>query len=493
VNNRRVLIISYLFPPIGGIGVQRPLKFTRYLREYGWEPVVLTTDEAYSVQNDPSLLAEIPAGVKVVRCEDPLSRATRKLVSSTTSSAVSKTSGASTTSSAVSEISSEAAQGGRETSVPSVTSGGWRKRLKQVLSHLKNALLVPDESVLWALRATRHGKQLVDESRFAGTQPIDCIYTTSGPHSTHLVGWLLKRGTRVKWVADFRDPWTQNMHFNHSGVRKAVEEWMERRVFADADAVITVTAGFADLFRRKYPKYAHKLQVIRNGVDPDDFPRIAQPKRTERFTLFYGGILYPKRSPAALFQALNTAIRYGKLSPDQIRVQFAGVFDYPGHTENRNLCRELGLESVVEVLGYLPHRDVLQRIQEVDALLLIGERTGQENPYVAGKLYEYLHVQKPILALLEDGEAARLIRADRAGDVVDPSDVAGIMQALLGFVDAHAKKQRHVQAEPQGDIVRSNQYTRQTQTAELARLMNQLVSSPRPNSSRHLNENATWI
>ncbi|OFW75383.1 MAG: hypothetical protein A2201_12745 [Alicyclobacillus sp. RIFOXYA1_FULL_53_8] len=293
-------------------------------------------------------------------------------------------------------------------------------------------------------------------------------------------------------MADFRDPWTQNMHFSHSGVRKAVEEWMERRVFADADAVITVTDGFADLFRRKYPKYAHKLQVIRNGVDPDDFPLVVQPKRTERFTLFYGGILYPRRSPAALFQALNTALRYGKLSPDQIRVQFAVVFDYPGHTENRDLCRELGLESVVEVLGYLPHRDVLRRIQEVDALLLIGERTGQENPYVAGKLYEYLHVQKPILALLEDGEAARLIQTDRAGDVVDPTDVAGITQALLRLVDAHAKKQRHVQADPTSGIVRSNKYTRQTQTAELARLMNQLTSSPRPNSSRHLNENATW-
>lgn len=465
MNERKALVVAYAFPPVGGIAVQRPLKFTRYLSLSGWQPTVLTTGNAYSATMDPSLLQEIPTGVHVERVPDPvaslLSRAAMTLPAGggTTSSTTVEPSGTTSKSANV------------RTAKPS-----FKSRLKTLLKSWKDALFVPDESVLWAIRAGVAGCRVVRE------QGIDCVYTTSGPHSTHIAGWMIQHFTGIQWIADFRDPWTDNMHYQRSGWQRSFELWLERRVFRHADSVVTVTEGFKALFQSKYPEYKGKIEVIRNGVDPDDFPVVARaPSPEERsdkpFTFFYAGILYPKRSPAPFLQALHKVLQSGWLTENDVQADFAGVFDYPGQSENRELVDRLGLQSVVNALGYLPRERALDRMMTADGLLLIGENVPESKLYVPGKLYEYLYAQRPILAILEQGEAARLITAAQAGTVFDATDVDGMAREVVRLVQDHRSKQAFLP-----NLAEVTRHTRRSQTEQLAQLMERLVGNPQNHS-----------
>lgn len=476
---KQVLMVAYLFPPIGGDAVQRPLKFARYLRDYGWEPIVLTTQDAAVDYSDPALLEQLPEDLEVIRRKDPIARVTRPRL---------RNWGVAATSAREENVSPQV------NPRPSIGET-W---FKSLLRNIRKNLLIPDESLLWSLRAVVTGKRTIDQRRFK-ERPIDCVYTVSGPHSTHLVGLLLKRWTRVKWVADLGSPWTQDLAFSHTGLRARIEEWLECQVLTHADAVVTVTEGFAGLLRAKYPKHVEKLRVILNGVDVSDFPAAAPRKPTERLKLVYGGSLQSKHSPAALFQALNAGLRYGKIKPNQISLQFAGVLDPPGEMANHHLVGELNLHAVVEVLGNQTHSQVLQKLQEADAFLLIGSRTGVDNPYVEDNLYRYLCFDKPVLALLEQGEAARLLQEADTGTLVNPGDMGAILTALLTLLEEHQRRLQGaivtrgprrsetvglVQGRDQGLASRSHlvhvDYTRQGQTSQLARVLQNVTQNLAP-------------
>ena len=435
-----VLIVSYLFPPVGGIGVQRPLKFTRYLGQFDWHVSVLTTDGVYSATMDHKLVNEIPQTVNVFRINDPVSRWIGRFINSNKDKSVAK-------------------------STPTTASPTFKKRLGQWLKVAKDALLIPDESVLWAIQAAFTGSMLVRKHKIA------CVYTTSGPNSTHLAGMLIQRWTGAKWVADFRDPWIDNMHFQRTGLRKELEARLENQVFRKADAVITVTNSFRDLFAAKYPNYQSKISVIRNGVDPHDYPLDPSPaSRSGPFTIFYAGILYPERSPAAFFEALSNLLQSGLIPATNIRVQFAGVFDYPGKNDHQKLLELHHLQKNVELLGYLSHNQVIKAMNEAHALLLIGEGQAQSAMYIPGKLYEYLYTQRPILALMQDGEGANIIRLANSGIVVPPKNTVQIAEAIHQMYQSFLD---HIPFTPNEAIIR--QFSRIEQTNELAALLNNLV------------------
>lgn len=462
--NNKVLIVAYAFPPVGGIAAQRPLKFVRYLRDYGWDPIVLTTKDAYSATMDASLLDEIPEGVEVIRVRDPLSSLVGKIVGTGD--------GSTSSDSAIDSTRTRSRQSALKTT------------LKTSLKKWKARLLVPDDQVLWAIQAAKVGRQV------ALSRNIQCVYTTSGPHSTQLVGWWIRRTTNVKWVADFRDPWVDNLHFEHSGRRKDLERGMEKAVFKRADHVITVTGRFQHLFHNQYPAARTKISVIRNGVDPADFLQPVSERteqtRSEVFRFFYAGILYQRRSPHRFFQALSLLLQRQVVHPSQIRVEFAGVFDYPGHTENADLVRTLKLENVVTDLGYLPRSRVLERMQASDALLLIGETGQKATQYVPGKLYEYLFAERPVLAMVEEGESAEILRTTRTGIVVSPHDVTAIASAIQDLVQ---KRNGVAGFDPQWPII--SQYSRVTQTEELAKLLNRVVNPMQSVSNHLLFQNST--
>ncbi|WP_206918352.1 glycosyltransferase family 4 protein [Alicyclobacillus suci] len=443
-SEKRVLIVAYLFPPIGGIGVQRALKFAKYLGDHGWKPIVLTTSEAVSATMDEALMAEIPDDVEVVRVRDPIAKWMRRMMPRTQASHATTSDGA-------------------------TMATGRTSRLKRWLKRLKDKVLMPDEQVVWALRAALVGTHLIRQRNIA------CIFTTSSPVSAHLTGWLLKRWTRVPWIADFRDPWTDNMHFYGSGRRARLEGRMERWVMRDASAITTVTDGFALRFSQKYPYLSDKLTVIRNGVDPADFGPIQAAPSPGVFTMLYAGILYPKRSPEVFLKAVSQAIRSGRIHPDQIRIEFAGVFDYPGKASNRDLVERLHLDKVVRVLGYLSHDAVARRMANAHCLLLIGDQDSTASMYIPGKLYEYLYTRRPIFALLHQGEASSLIEHYQAGVVVSPQNVRDVEDALVDMV-AHFRTYGPISGNQPLPVA----LTRPFQAGQLADVMEELTRAAHP-------------
>ncbi|WP_067849148.1 glycosyltransferase family 4 protein [Alicyclobacillus mali (ex Roth et al. 2021)] len=440
MKRRHALIICHDFPPVGGIAVQRPLKFAKYLGEFGWKVTVLTADHVYSATPDPSLLDEIPEDVQIVRVTDVVSKQ------------LARWSGR-----MVGDGSAPAQQPSAQARRPL-----WKRLAWSAWKWAQAHALIPDESVAWAMLAGFAARRIVRQ------RVVDCIYTTSGPQSTQLAGLIASAFARTPWIADFRDPWTDNLHFHHRGWRAALERRLERTVFARASAIVTVTDGFWRLFAAKYPHRALDIHVIRNGVDEADFPPAPARRKGEEepFTFFYGGILYPGRSADALFQAVHRLLQNGHITPQRLRIQFAGVLDYPGHHHHARLIRELGLEAVIEPLGYLPRREALARMLAADATLLIGDQSAQAKDYVPGKLYEYLYAGRPILAMLREGEAADLVRREQAGIVVPPDHPDAIAQAMLHLMEKPVTERR----------TWNPAYSRRAQAQQLARLMDDVLA-----------------
>lgn len=452
---KSVLVIAYYFPPIGGGGVPRALKMAKYLGQFGWSVHVLTVDPAYHATLDPSLLEQIPKDVHIHRAKE-FSLFPRR--------------GANQTGQAASSAGTPAVQ-----QSPSAAARVKRK-LVSVLKKLKPYLLIPDDQILWYPNALKLGRELLRGEK------VDVIFSTSGPVTNHLIASKLAEQFGCKWVADFRDPWTQNM--NQSGIawRERLEEKMEERVMAKADAITTVTARFAENFRQKHGFRIKRMELIYNGFDRADFADLT-PAHTApgKFHAVYAGILYQKRNPRLLLRAIKELIDEGMLDRHDLLLSFAGVFDYPGYSENRDCVEELGLQDIVKVLGNLPHKEALGMMKGADALLLIGDVSSDAGAYIPGKLYEYMGIGKPILALNKAGEATQIIEQFDLGQVADPEDKDAMKTAYLRLYRAWKERAEAPQAgaaaahRPDDFAERVKPYERREQAGQLAELMDQLV------------------
>ena len=402
MREKNVLIIAYLFPPIGGGGVQRALKMAKYLGRHGCNVSVLTVDNPRHVSLDHSLLEEVPQDVQIFRASE------WKVPGMAGAQPVSKSN----------TVSSE--------TVKSSVVQRLIKTAKPMLKKTKEMVLIPDDQVLWYSNAVKLGEKIIFE------QQIDVIFSTSGPYTNHLVAKRLKKKTGVKWVADFRDPWTQNMHRPSSKLRLKLEEKMERTVIEQSDLLMTVTASFANNFKEKYGQSIKHLEVIHNGFDPEDYEQLENQKlHPEKWTFVYTGIFYQQRNPRLFIEAVAELIKEGSIDKSKISLQFAGVFDYPGYTENQDAVKKHGLQDVVQILGNLAHKQALALLAGADQLLLIGDVTEDSGAYIPGKLFEYMAVRKPIFALTVEGESARIIRDQGLGRVIAPFDKDEIKKELL--------------------------------------------------------------
>lgn len=446
----KVLLVSYHFPPIAGGGVPRPLKMTKYLPQFGWTPVVLTVEPEYHVSLDTSLLGQVPEGVAIYRAKEwnPYQRLNRLR-------------------------SNEGGAAKRDSeNRPHKPSASARVKASifQLLKKAKNAFLIPDDQRFWVSRAVRLGLKAIRE------QQVDIIFSTSGPYSSHLVARKLAKKTGLPWIADFRDPWTQNMHRSGIAWREWIEEKMERSVMEGATAITTVTQSFATNFLYKYPRI-RRMEVIHNGYDPADFLDIAANKATDRLVFAYTGIFYQERNPRLFLQAISELIATGQLHKEEILLRFAGVFDYPGYSDNHDAVQRFGLEDLVEVLGFLPHRQSLSLLKGADVLLLINDTAPGSEAYIPGKLYEYLAVERPILAFSLAGEASAIIERFHLGKVVPPTDLILLKEAIMEFVQAWREDRLTEQFSFVNDAESLFQYQRDTQAKQLAQLMNELTHS----------------
>lgn len=399
--DRHVLALSYYFPPAGGPGVQRILKFVKYFPSHGWRPVVLTVRQGAYPAHDPSLKDDVPPAAVVHRTPslDPHWFYARLAGRSDD------------------EVDVGSVEGEEE---------GW---VQTIARWIRANLFLPDARVGWVPFAVWRGLRLIEE------HPVDAILTTGPPHSTHLAGAALQAWTGVPWVADFRDPWTDINYYDelpHTPPARRLDAALERLVIRRARAVTTVSPTWRDLLAGKTgSKSRTSVSVVQNGFDTDDLPPGPSAPATDAFELTHVGSLYASRNPMGLWRALRQLRAEDAISA--LRLKLVGTVD----PNVRQGLQAHGLMDVTEIVPYVPHEEAVGYMRRAGLLMLSIEDFPQDTGMMTGKIYEYLAAGRPVVGVgPSDGDAATLLRTTEGGELFGRDDVSGLAQFIRAHYDA---------------------------------------------------------
>jgi len=417
---KTVLIITYFFPPYAGGGVYRILKFVKYLPLFGWEPVVLAPKpKGYYWAFDKSLLGELPKGLSIHKT-----------------------------------FAFE----------PFYLDQGLNALGLNRLSKALGSLFLPDDKVGWIPWA------LSQALRVMRNHPIDLIFTSSPPHSVHLIGYLLKRLTRKKWVADFRDHWTLAPSYSPvSSIRRRIQKGMEAAVLKSCDRAVLVNDGNRKEVLEAFHVPKERTVTITNGYDPEDFDHTQSEQRGEdRFVITYAGSFYGDRTPEYLLRSIRLLLERVPHLESHLRVNINGVME----ERFRDLFNDSRLGSVVKINGFVPHDQLIRQLVSSDLLLHLIPIGKEYRSVGTGKIYEYLATGKPILGLVFDGIAADILAKSGLGMTVQPTDVEKIADALHGLYLRH--REGKLSVNPNWEFIR--QFDRRNLTRKLARAFDTLAA-----------------
>lgn len=393
---KKVLIISYYFPPAGGSAVQRVLKFVKYLPQFGWQPIVLTARGRDYHLTDESLCSDIPEGTRVVRTPAPDPYRWYGKMEQGKGSA---------------DLAAIAADVNKKTSL-----------LKRFSIFIRASFFIPDARIGWLPFALIKGFKLIRQEK------IDLIFTTSPPFTTTLVGGILKWLSKKPWVSDYRDPWTQAyFYFPRPWLSKKWEEFLEKRTLQQADRVISINQRILDGLKSKYASWdKNKSSVLPNGFDAEDFEGLT-PKKNDKFTITYTGTINTKMHPAPLLEAVKQLCSLHPEIKENLQLHFIGRIS----VDMRPMFETDMISDVVKITSHLPHDQCLHHMINADLLLLLIPDTPNSELIMTGKLFEYLRAGVPILCLADEGDAADLIRNTGTGFTVSARDPEKVRQLLL--------------------------------------------------------------
>jgi Glycosyltransferase Family 4 len=435
----RALMLAYYYPPLGGAGVQRSLKFSKYLPEFAVVPSLISADSSAYTQ-DASLLAEVPAGIDVLRLpHTPL----------------------------LAKVVALAQRYGRRRAVPgagaaiaastpapgsTTRSTHWRDQLLQGIGTLQ----YPDDKAAWSNQAERSARSLVQR------QPFDLIFSSSPPVSAHRAAMRVAQQARLPWVADLRDLWTDNPDYIAPAWRRVLDRRLESRLLGAASGIVTVSEHMAQaLARRAGPQVP--VVSIPNGYDEADFAgATARAREPGTFCIVHAGTLYGQRSPQSFLQGVERLFERDATARARLRIRFVG--NVGSRFEPLLIAFEARHPGTLERTGYVEHRRALAEILAADALLLvIGGDPASAAGVMTGKLFEYLRSARPILLLgAPEGEAAQLVRSVGAGDALGHDDPAGVATLLANWMSGSA---------PQPSPDRAAAYERRALTGRLGAFM----------------------
>lgn len=410
----RILIASYYFPPDSAVGGLRSAKFARALREFGWEPYVLTVKDKYRNQGlDPGRLNGLE-GIPIARTNQFPSL--RQLYSAA-SSRVRRVSGSRVLTDEPGPRIRQPAQRLERETLP--------QRIRRYV--VSCVVLLPDTKKNWALYAAFEAIRLIRRHR------IEYVLTSAPPFSVHLIGLMAKAFTDVRWIADFRDPWVESMLIGSTRVRSkasdAIETWMESTVIRGADKVVTTTERLRDALRVRYTRLpSDKFVCVSNSIATEHFGAADSVEKYSTFTITYAGTLYFDRTPEPLFRAVGELIRAGKITDNDIRIKLVGNCQYIDGVATRSVAKRYGLERVVEVVDSVPYAEAIRIMQKSHLLLIIAPE--RHRLMVGAKLFDYLGSGSRILGLAEQGATADLIEATKGGRCFSLSEEAALRDYL---------------------------------------------------------------
>jgi len=465
---KKALLISYRFPPQGGGGVQRTLKHVKYLRRFGWEPVVHTARNPYWPVRDESLLDDVPQGVRVYRTPAFEFERFEHRLAGLVQRQGGERNGASGGAAAKrrAQPAGEPAANGRSGGL----LGGFRNTVHR-------RLLIPDPQIAWLPGAVAHGLRIARRER------PQVIYTSSPPNTVQLVGGLLAGMLRCPLVADFRDPWTDGPRRQRSYVgnrmRADIERAAERWVLRRADHVIVSAPPLRERFLAKYSFLRpERVEVLTNGFDPADFEALEAAESTEStpaerqlepgcFHVTGTGNIETMFDARPLLRAIAALVAADPAGIGRdLRVTLVGAKRGKYDAD----LAGLGLSERVRYVGWVAHARSLQYLRESDVLLMCQlTQAGGGSEKLSGKCFEYLYLQKPILCLSVPGVTADLMIESGVGTVIDPADQAGIEAALRRF---YAERGRAARANP--DVIA--RFDRRRQTERLAAIFDELTA-----------------
>lgn len=455
---KRLLMLAYFFPPVGGIGsagAQRVLKFAKYLKDAHWQPVIITVKEkSYEpfLSMDRSLLERVPNETLVLRSGVFRGLATLLKLKGTILS------GRGRKHVATAPVSDTHILDGKPTN---------KTRYQRMKDAITDLFEIPDEEMGWFLPGVLAGLRAFARYGF------DAIYSTGRPWTAHLIGLGLKALTGKPLIVDFRDPWMTNpFRPEYSSLRTRLETLLERLTIEKADLVISNTSELQEEFIKRFPRQPiAKFHTLFNGFDPDDFPLVSSAVRThsvEYMTVTHTGFLYGKRDPRSFLDAIRRAIDVGYVNPDRFRVRFIGAIELP--YDVAAYLSQHGLDKIVSLQPHVPYKDSLEFLKQSDLLLLLQPGTKTQIP---SKVFEYIGVKKPILGISPlEGATANLLRRERLGVIADPDDVQGIAMALRSVFDLWS--QRNLSSMMNGSTYQ--RFDVRNITVELAGKISQLCS-----------------
>jgi glycosyltransferase involved in cell wall biosynthesis len=427
---KKVLIIAYYFPPMGLSGVQRTLKFVKYLPEFGWKPIVLTITPTAYYAYDNTLLNELDMS------QIEIHRSETKDVTKTAASL----------------------SNSQQFKLP----GEFMRRLMNLASQ---TFFIPDNKIGWKKFALQKADEILDQHG-----DIDLIFSTAPPFTSHLIALELRKKYQLPTVIDFRDPWVENpLHIYPTPFHRRMHQRLEEQVVLGVDKIVVVNRALKEQFLRLYrEKLTHKdIVIVSHGYDSKDFEQVPKVRiNTGKIRFLYSGTLHSaERSPKPFFLGLKKAIEHNPELGEKVEARFVGLFP----TEYMKFAKSLGLDGLVQVEGYKSHYDALAENFQADVLWATQSAVKHIETITQSKLFEYVACERTLFGIVPDGASKQFI-LEANGVVAHPNFPDEIATKILDLFERWKSGTLPV---PSKEVVAK--YDRRNLTMQLAREFEQML------------------
>jgi hypothetical protein len=439
---KKALIITYYWPPSGGAGVQRWLKFSKYMPQFGWQPIIYTPENGELPVTDQSLFKEISSETVVLKTPiwEPYD-IYKKIIGQDKNEKI---------------------------NTGFLTENKKPKLAEKISVWLRGNLFIPDARKYWIKPSVKYLEKYLNKN------PVDVIISTGPPHSMHLIARKIKEKTGIPWLADFRDPWTGIDFYEDLMLTRWANQkhhQLEADVLQNADKIIvvgdTMKKEFLEIISKTASVKESKISVITNGYDEQDYYE-GENKLDKKFSLAHIGTLVRSRNAPELWQVLKQLCAENESFAADLEIKTVGKVDIAVMES----IAEAGLMKYLKKTDYLPHTDVIKYQQSSQVLLLLTNRTKNAKGILTGKFFEYLAAKRPIIAIGDnEGDVAKIINETNAGLLSGFNEIDILKKNILGYYQQYKKGNLNINSKE------FEKYSRKQLAAELVNNLNNITNS----------------